>query len=154
MDSQVRKLVQFLKEKREARERQRTEDEARYERERTIEQAPSPWTTEFWCPVCRKDFARLSRKVVIRAYAKPIAFYEAKCPKNKHWCRRRITDKFSDPYYFDSAQLKRARVEMEKDLLQPSDPRFRAVYGDPYKKHYEELEKKEREAWEDKRKNP
>lgn len=154
MDSHIKKLVQFLNEKREAREKQRTEEERKTERKRTIDKALSLWSTEFWCAKCEKDFVRQAHKVVITAYSEPVAFYETKCPKNLHVCRRRITDKLSDPYYFESAQLRRARVEMEKDLLQPGDPRFRAVYGDPLKKYYEELEAKEKAAWQRRKDNP
>lgn len=140
----VQKLAAIVKSQQEERERYRKAEDIKTERQRTIDQAPTPWTTEFWCQVCSKDYIRLAHKIVISSYEEPIAFYESKCPKG-HYCRRRITDKMTDPYYFQSEQLRRARVELERDLIQPGDPRFKRIYGDPYKKHYEELEKIERD---------
>jgi len=155
MDHQhIKKLGEIVTKQNDERQAFRDKELKRTERQRGIDQAPTPWETEFFCAACDKDFKRMAHKVVQTWTEPPIAFYEAKCPSNLHWCRRRITDKIFDPYYSHSKLLRRAKVELERDLIQPGDPRFNRIYGDPYRKHHEELEKKEREAWQSKRDNP
>ncbi len=147
----VVKLSDIVTKQANERDKDREAEKKRTELQRYIDSVPSPFKTEFWCQGCQKDFARMAHKVVITAYAKPIAFYECKCPKNLHVCRRRITDKGNDQYYRLSKLVRKAQSDHEIDLLQPDDPRFKRYYGDPNKKHYEELEAKEKAAWQSKR---
>lgn len=100
---------------------------------------------DFWCKDCQRDFTSRGYKRVI-TYAAPIAFYEGKCPK-RHWCRRRITDKATDPYYRQSQQVKTLKAKYRKDFLQPGEVGFKTYYGDPDQKFYRELEAQERAKW-------
>ena len=150
----VNKLAEIVTKQANERDKDREAEKKRTELERYIASVPTPFATEFWCDKCQKDFNRMAHKVVITAFGQPIAMYRAKCPKNLHWCTRRITDKIHDEYYRRSALVRRARVELERDLIQPGDPRFNRIYGDPLKKYYEEKEAEERLAWKKKKENP
>lgn len=150
MNKEIKKLVDVVNRNQEERDKDKKAEEIRNARQSIIDSALDEVVTEFWCVKCQKDFARHAHKQTLH-YEEPCAFYEAKCPGCSLYARRYITDKHLDPYYHQSKTIKRQRVEMERDFLQPGDPRFNRIYGDPNKKHYEELEKKEREAWERKR---
>jgi hypothetical protein len=154
---QIKRLGEIVTKQSSERKAYDEKEKLRTERQRFIDAAPTPWNVEFWCSKCKKDFARMAHKIVqLREQwdGIPIAFYEARCPGNLHECRRRITDKTSDPYYHESLAVRKARQEMEIDMLQPSDPRFKKYWGDPYAKHNEELLAKEKAEWERKRNNP
>ena len=49
---------------------------------------------------------------------------------------RYITDRHLDPFFYRSEKVKIERRRHEKDLIQPSDPRFKRLYP----KEYERIE--------------
>jgi hypothetical protein len=140
----------------------------RGERDRIIDDAAPFAVTEFYCPR-HGDFKADAYKVVQRdptVQGQRIAFYRP-IPSRRalfwnggepHWgvpCKqaiRRITDKQFDPYYRDSEQLAKERIDHADDFLQPGDPRFNQLYGDPLKPYYERMEAIERAKWEAQRK--
>lgn len=117
------------------------------ERRKEIDAAPAVALQQFWCPRCRRDFERMARKRVIMFCEPQRAVYEARCPRG-HWCARRITDRANDPYWNESDLIRQERKRMEIDLLQPTDPRFRRIYGDPNAKMNAVREAEERKAHE------
>lgn len=140
-----KRAEQLLKEKHEAEQQQ----SKRTERDRLIAGEP-PFQREmhFFCPQ-HGDFVATGAKVVQSDWTAPgakIAFYEAfgdaaflgldgSITRGKACkARRRITDRLFDSFYTDSWMLHKLRIDMADDLLQPNDPRFKAKYGDPYKK--------------------
>ena len=109
----------------------------------------------FWCERCRKDVDAVgyrhttmyaldvdSGETVPTTDPRPSAWYEARCPKGHHLIRR-ITDKASDPYYRLSLAMRRDRARYERDLLQPSDPRFKYVYPTEWKRLQEQRQAQE-----------
>jgi hypothetical protein len=95
----------------------------------------------------------MAHKVVFSSDGDLCAYYETVdkgAPKHMLACckglRRRITDKLFDPYYNQSevVKLQRRQAEENGDLLQPGDYGFITKYGDPNKKHYEQMEQAER----------
>lgn len=100
----------------------------------------------FWCDRCRRDFDAIGHlhstlyvfnvdtgKTEMRTEAWPSAHYEALCPKG-HSAVRYLTDKVHDPYFSLSEVVQRDRIRMERDLLQPSDPRFKYVYPEQWRR--------------------
>ena len=55
------------------------------------------------------------------------ACYVARCPLG-HEARRNITDRFTDPYYYESESLRREQWKYRDVFLTPADPRFKTVY--------------------------
>lgn len=100
----------------------------------------------WWCEHCQLDFTARGYKVVVwpAAWSEPIARWERKCIKCGRYLRRYITDSHLDPYFRESKELKKLRITYRRDLLQPSDPGFRTLYGDPYKKIHKEEDMTER----------
>ncbi len=117
------------------------------EREQVIASAlPYVPNVDYWCTQCEMDCTGPGRKIVQTSFAQPIAFYEGRCPKD-HRIRRQITDQTTDPYYTHSRVVKAMRQEFAKDLLQPGQPGFNTLYGDPNTQFYAQLEEAERKAW-------
>ena len=90
-------------------------------------------TIDFWCNECKKDFE-------LRAW-KSGNYFLSKCngeDEDGDECEetlvRFIKDKHKDPYFRLSEKLRRDRIKMAKDLIQPSDPRFKLYYKDEYDK--------------------
>ena len=90
-------------------------------------------TNDFFCTDCQEDKENLKCDLISNRWVK---WYQTKCPD----CDRRLirykTNNKIDPYYYRSPKVKKIRVLLEKDLIQPSDPRFKKVY----KKEAEEIE--------------
>ncbi len=126
---------------REEREREKQWKEYLAARWKTINGAPDRIPMEFWCDKCNADFTARGYKTVNYCRNNPpaIAYYSGMCPKG-HLAIRRVTDKHHDPYYHQSAVLRRQRVEMADDFLQPSDPRFAQKYPAQWRKMKEEKE--------------
>ena len=159
----IETLTKFVQRKQEERERYEQQAKKRDERAREISDAKQIALMEFWCSV-HGDFSVLSHKEVLHDYSTipttllarytPIPTAIAKFYNHRRRsvsfgkpCKRvyrYITDKHLDPYYRDSEMIQRQRVDFERDLIQPWDPRFKLLYGDPYKKYYEQLEAAER----------
>jgi len=120
------------------------------EREVIIKQAlPIVDSIDFYCDRCRADFRSRGYKTVQKIFDPPIAFYEGRC-RCGTWCRRFITDQSQDPYYRKSRRVKELAERFRKDMLQPGEPGFKTLYGDPYAKFYEEMERQERAKWQKK----
>lgn len=147
------KRVENLYEQKEIQERL---DEQQKARLKEIKAAQDITKTDFWCGHHRRDFTALAYKVAYRSFGDWCAYYEAFTngfPKEMVACckglRRYITDKNSDPYYFESEMIVKQRKEAiaNGDLLQPGQEGFITKYGDPNKKLYEKLEKEARASW-------
>jgi len=113
------------------------------ERERQIREAKQFQKNLFWCSLCHEDFETVGIKIVQRGWKVPIAFYEAKCPCGKY-CRRRITDKNNDEYWYRSALMAIERKRHRIDTLQPGDPDFDRYYPQHKKKLMEQEDQRER----------
>jgi len=119
---------------------------AKYEEERplierlgTIFNADRYATTDFFCNTCKRDCTGTGyRQVLTLRKWLPTAWYVGTCP-NGHKMIRRITDKNTDPYYYQSYMVQRQRNEMEDSFLTPDNPRFKLLYPDKY----DELMKKD-----------
>ncbi len=100
-------------------------------------------TISFFCDRCRFDFDGEAVEDEVAGDT----LWVRKCPKcvQKVW---RIQNSAEDPYFKRSIKLERMRIEYAKDLLQPGQPGYKELYGDPFKKFYEAQEKKERDEWE------
>ena len=146
--SSVDKLKARVEANRELRERQQQLDKAIKDREDEVNNAPLVKPTDFFCLPCKIDFHALGIKVVTgpsEAWNRPLrAVYRAKCPNCREECERRITDRLRDPYYEQSPIVQKMRSEHERDLIQPGDPRFNRLYGDPRKGFYVAQEEEER----------
>lgn len=133
-------------------------EKRRTERQRLIDSVPDKTIMEFYCS-CHGDFVAPAGKITFTdSYNQKCAYYVSHgqgyrvgdTPNNNFSvCRRKryITDKQEDPYYRESKQLQKQRRQMEIDMLQPDDPRFKKYYGDPYKKFYEQQEAKAKAEW-------
>jgi hypothetical protein len=98
----------------------------------------------FWCDACRLDFESVGFKRTLGVYTLPVALYETKCPKCRATCRRRITERNGDEFFWKSAALNAQRRMMAKDLLQPGDPGFDAAYPQHRLRREAEAEANER----------
>ena len=117
------------------------------ERESIIRQAlASVYPMDFYCDRCRADFRARGHKTVQTIFNPPIAFYEARC-RCGAWVRRYITDQSQDPYYRKSRRGKERAQRVRKDGVQPGEAGVKTLYGDPYAKFYEEMEREERARW-------
>lgn len=156
------RLAQQYKEKEEYGEKEKK----RTARDRLIDSEPKyQREMHFYCHK-HGDFIATGGKVVASDWSNPgqrIAWYEAfghadfvkpdGTVKPGRACKaiRRITDKLNDPFFYESKMLAKLRIDMADDLLQPDDPRFKQVYGDPYKEYHAKLEEEERLAYEKKK---
>jgi|SRR3990167_7050953 len=101
----------------------------------------------FWCKRCKLDQDLPAEK---RYYYGGGEKFVSKCKCGEELMRL-ITEKHLDPYFRESEKLRRQRAMMEKELIQPSDPRFRTLYKDEYdriekaKENYENEIKKRKE---------
>jgi hypothetical protein len=138
----IRKLAEVVERTQEELDAEEEHQKRIGERVKEITAAPFRQRLPFWCGKCRRDLEAIGTKNIIE-YALPIAFYRAACPKG-HRIIRHITERLSDPYFHESAFVRRMAREMERDLIQPGDPRFRRIYGDPARRYYESLEQRER----------
>jgi transcription elongation factor Elf1 len=143
------KLLARVERNKQERERHELIEKFRYERDQIIKAAPYAIETDFWCRRCQQDFTRTGIKVVRTSWTTDLklAWYATRCETCYQVCIRRITDKPADPYYSLSKMLKDQRSAQADDMLQPDDPRFKARYGDPYKKVWEQMESAERSAY-------
>lgn len=113
------------------------------ERAQEINQARNRSVIAFWCDICKKDvFGPAHKRVMVPKGQLPIAWHESRCPSD-HLVVRYITDKGADPYYRRSLMMKRERMKMAMDLVQPSDPRFRILYPQQYQKMKEDRERQQ-----------
>ncbi len=140
MKEKAEKLKRHLEENRIGKEQDKKRHEFFNQRKNEIDEADNIKQNEFWCRICKKDFSAPGYKYERRSWGNspgyPIAWYVGECPAG-HEARRYITDKHLDPYYEESENVRWARVEFEKDLIQPNDPRFKKLYGDPFKQRAE-----------------
>lgn len=124
-------LIEQLEARYEARQAWREAEDARIalfgQRGKDIADAPPATITQFWCRKCRKDRTALGEKRVISWDGTPFAYYASH--RACHALRRYITDKQADPYWRESASLRRDRARLRKDLLQPGQEGFDLLYS-------------------------
>lgn len=132
--SKIQELVDRYDTRRKEREDRRKLLEPFVDRLNDIRQSPRVVQSDFFCTVCKKDFVGMGFKQVsaIREML-PCAWYVGKCPEG-HRSLRYITDKWADPYYEQSLLVSKQRFEMKDDFLDPSDPRFKELYPEAYKR--------------------
>jgi len=94
---------------------------------------------DFWCLDCQEDFAAPCYKSKHRLWGDVIAVYRANCPDCGKDCLRHITHRDSDPYYEQSRKIRIMRAQYAWETLQANEYGFRTCYGNPWKKHEEEL---------------
>lgn len=163
MYNNVKKSVEYLNKKYaelEEHEKIQTLNNVRTE---TINKSPESQKMLFHCRE-HGDFETIGFKQTSMFHSQVTAYYEcpqgrpavffiydksgdshAKLRKGKSCrARRYITDVHLDPYFTESEMVRRERVDFADDMLQPDDPRFKKLYGDPYKRYYEKLEEDER----------
>ena len=139
--SKRRKTVKQLQDRYDEARALRAKKEARekpvLDHIKLVVEAPRHTTNDFWCNICKRDCTGTGVKQVRTLPNRlPVAWYLGVCPLG-HRMIRRITDKDTDPYYWQSLVLWRQRAEMADMLLTPDDPRFKELYP----KQYEELTK-------------
>ena len=135
----IKDLVNRYDDRRREREERHKLLEPFVDRVNEIRQAPRVTKSDFFCTTCKKDFAGIAFKQVssIRAML-PTAWFVGKCPEG-HTALRRITDKITDPYYNLSLMVAKQRADMALDFIDPTDPRFKELYPEQYRKlHGEE----------------
>lgn len=81
---------------------------------------------DFYCINCNED---VENKDCIVQSNRWVKWYQSRCDCGQVLIRY-ISDAKIDPYYYKSPKVKRMRALYERDIIQPSDPRF--------KKHYKE----------------
>lgn len=86
----------------------------------------------FWCDKCKRDVDTPYYREKSCLDAK---WYEGICVCGEKLMRY-ITERHKDPYWYKSEKVRYERRRHAKDLIQPSDPRFKSVYP----KEYERLE--------------
>lgn len=154
----IQRLIKHLDARYAEKERYESLEEKRTARQRLIDSVPDVQLMEFYCK-CHGDFISKGGKIVCHkgqpdVYAYYVSHGTAQGIENPrqrwHACRvkRYITDKVQDPYYRESKLLNELRLKMADDLLQPDDPKFKAKYGDPYKKFNDKKEADEKAQWE------
>ncbi len=127
MKKKYDKIAESIENKQAARAAVERLREILKDRREAVEYAPPVVETDVWCQRCQRDVTTTCCKEV-RLSAKPfIAFYRGVCPAG-HWCIRRITDIETDPYFYQSAYVKKLRVERGDDLIQPDHPYFKYVF--------------------------
>lgn len=165
-DTRVKELTAHVQKQFDEKERYKKAEDQRTERQRLIDSVPDVTPTEFYCE-CHGDFIAMGGKCTFKdGYGQMCAYYVShgtaigakgnlQGNEGKRWhacrCKRRITDKTDDPYYNDSPLIKKLRKQMEIDMLQPGDPRFKQHWGDPYKQLNAKREAEEKATWESQR---
>lgn len=161
MYNNLEKSLKYLKDKYAEKEADEEAQKKREERWKEINAAPATAPTDFFCSR-HGDFKAVGGKIIAGPPSDPIAYYvpiksiKAMFYRDNRLARacsakRYITDRRFDPYFRESEMLHKQRIDQWKDLLQPDDPRFRSIYGDPYKSYWAQKEAEERAAWERKR---
>ena len=80
----------------------------------------------FYCKKCELD----QDLPAIHAFYYGGKKFTAKCKKCRKELFRLIAETHLDPYFYESEKLRKQRAMMEKELIQPSDPRFKVLYKD------------------------
>ena len=93
-------------------------------------------TISFWCNKCEIDQENTYREKIARYRSGVVKWNESRCVLCENKIIRYITERHLDPYFYKSKKVKIERIQHEKDLIQPSDPRFKKLYP----KEYERIE--------------
>lgn len=93
-------------------------------------------TISFWCDKCKIDQENTYREKECTYPSGIVKWNESRCVMCGGKIIRYITDRHLDPYFYRSEKVRMERMKHEKDLIQPSDPRFRKLYP----KEYERIE--------------
>lgn len=140
----ITRLTDRLDHNREERDRSVARTQEYRDHISAIREAAEYTRTGFFCVTCDKDFDSDGWKQVRYSGVWPVAWYAGMCPSG-HVAMRRITDKLTDPYYYQSKMIQRQRHEMADDLLTPDDPRFKIVYPEKWREMVANKENYERE---------
>lgn len=135
------RLARRIQGNREERQRHEERSKAVEERIGVIADAQHRVPYPFWCEPCNADFEGVAYKEVRENRGWPLAWYVGFCPKG-HKCLRYITDRYKDPYSWQSYLVKVQRAKYADDFMQPSDPRFREKYPEQWAKLQEESEQR------------
>lgn len=127
----IRNLIERQERKSKDKIRHQDREKMLAERQEEIDKAKEWDVIEFYCPLCKEDFAHFATKQVEQDWSnssQKIAFY-----KGKHdcgtWTIRHITDKVADPYWIESPQVARDIGSHALDLIQPHQTGFNLLYG-------------------------
>lgn len=103
-----------------------------YGRQEDIKRAPMYAKTEFFCLSCHRDFEGTGVKQVrVPKGSVWFAYYVGICVCGKHAIRR-ITDKLSDPYFYQSKTIRAQQSRYADAMLSPHHPRFKQFYPQQY----------------------
>lgn len=127
--------IQFLINAQEKRTKDRVQHRNREklyaERNEEIDKAPDSDVKDFWCLWCDKDFKALAIKhteVDWSNTSQRVAYYKTK-HECGNWVIRHITDKHSDPYWFESRSVALDRGNHHNDLIQEFETGYQLLYG-------------------------
>ena len=90
----------------------------------------------FWCDKCKIDQENTYHEQVVHYPSDIVKWNESRCVLCGEKVIRYITERHLDPYFYRSTKVKIERMKHEKDLIKPSDPRFKKLYP----KEYERIE--------------
>ena len=91
-------------------------------------------TISFWCDRCGIDEENTYHEKVAHYPSGVVKWNESRCVLCGDKIIRYITERHLDPYFFRSKKVKMERMKHEKDLIQPSDPRFKKLYPAEYER--------------------
>lgn len=127
----IRELIEAQEKRTDDRNYHRNRLKAKEDRDEVIRDAKPVEIKEFWCDECGVDFAELVWKQVEVDWSNTtqnIAFYKTK-HECGNWCIRFITDRWRDPYWFESTQVSVDRGKYHNALIQPFETGYQLLYG-------------------------
>lgn len=128
----IRMLIENQEKRTADRNLHRSKAKELAERQEEIDRYKEFDVIEFFCAHCQEDFAHFAHKQVEVDWSNSrqnIAFYKGKHEKCGNWAIRHITDRFMDPYWFESNQVANDRGKHFADLLQPFETGYQLMYG-------------------------
>lgn len=128
----IRMLIEGQEKRTEDRNLHRNREKALAERQQEIDSVKAVDVIEFYCSHCQEDFAHIAFKQVEVDWSNSsqnIAFYKGKHEECGNWAIRHITDRFRDPYWYESKQVANDRGKHFADLLQPFETGYQLMYG-------------------------
>jgi hypothetical protein len=128
----IRMLIENQEKRTADRTLHRNRDKELAERQEEIDRYKHIDVIEFFCAHCQEDFAHYAVKQVEVDWSNSrqnIAFYKGKHEECGNWAIRHITDRFMDPYWFESIQVANDRGKHYADLLQPFETGYQLLYG-------------------------
>lgn len=127
-ESAVQKLDERVNRYHSVKDAESKQREAEESNDKEIAGAEEVAITQFWCNKCKTERVARGFKIVQSDWNNPgkkIAFYEALAC---HRLRRRITEKYLDPYFNISHNVRKQRLDQAKDMIQPGQWGFDTLY--------------------------